>query len=112
MAKYCERCGRYMSRAIEVVTPEGVQIICLDCDTGADLSDWREYLRFQGAMSRAKRKLIKRRGAKCQHCGRLPARFHLHHIVHQTHGGTNDYDNLLLLCRDCHSFEHNHGVGR
>lgn len=111
MAKYCERCGRYMSRAIEVVTPEGTQIICLDCETGNDLSDWREHLRYQGAMRRAKRELIKLRGAKCQHCGRPSERFHLHHIIHQAHGGTNEHSNLVLLCVDCHQLEHNHGVG-
>lgn len=73
---------------------------------------WRAVMRFQGETMRVKRRLLQERGHRCQHCGRHVKRLHAHHIMHIAHGGTNDPSNLVLLCRDCHSFEHNHGVGR
>lgn len=73
---------------------------------------WRARMRFQNEARRAKKVLIAERGHKCQHCGRHVARLHAHHIIHIARGGQNDLSNLVLLCADCHAFEHDHGVGR
>lgn len=30
----------------------------------------------------------------------------IHHVVYRSHGGKDTEDNLVLLCRDCHSHLH------
>jgi hypothetical protein len=44
----------------------------------------------------------------CAHCGYVLTRpiTRLHHIVPVSQGGTNDGDNLLLLCANCHAIAH------
>lgn len=40
---------------------------------------------------------------KCGTCGRmLPAWFEVDHKIRLDQGGTNEIDNLIALCRDCH----------
>ena len=40
---------------------------------------------------------------KCGHCGsRLNAWFEVDHKIRLEHGGGNDVNNLIALCRDCH----------
>ena len=52
----------------------------------------------------------KRDRATCQRCGRLPEQrgsFHIHHIVSfEVEELRADYDNLCLLCRECHRWIH------
>lgn len=37
----------------------------------------------------------------CKKCGRKDY-IHLHHILELARGGTNDFDNLIPLCMECH----------
>ena len=42
----------------------------------------------------------------CEQCkseGRLTAAEEVHHILPLANGGTNDEDNLMALCKSCHS---------
>ena len=40
---------------------------------------------------------------KCGHCkNKLPASFEIDHIKALCNGGTNNRDNLVALCRNCH----------
>jgi len=49
--------------------------------------------------------VLYRDGFKCQHCG---SKDHLevHHIRYKSHKGTNDVDNLITLCYECHQKLH------
>ena len=38
----------------------------------------------------------------CQCCGAKNTRLEVHHIVYRSQGGTDDVDNLITLCEDCH----------
>lgn len=40
----------------------------------------------------------------CIICGR-PA-VNLHHVIHRSHGGTDDPSNLVPMCFNCHSGHH------
>lgn len=40
----------------------------------------------------------------CECCGALAV--DIHHIVFRSHGGTDDYSNLIALDRDCHRKAH------
>ena len=40
---------------------------------------------------------------KCNHCSHtLDASFEVDHIIELQHGGTNEVENLVALCRNCH----------
>ena len=39
----------------------------------------------------------------CQVCHKKNKILHTHHIVYQSHGGTNRADNLISVCTECHS---------
>lgn len=36
----------------------------------------------------------------------------IHHIVHRSQGGSDELDNLVLLCESCHKAHHDHGTLR
>ena len=40
--------------------------------------------------------------ASCTHCGENINRYDTHHIKYQSQGGTDDADNLQILCKPCH----------
>lgn len=44
--------------------------------------------------------------ALCKRDGRLTPAALVHHKVRLTDGGTNDWNNLMALCRECHSRLH------
>ena len=47
------------------------------------------------------------RGGVCEKCKHTNfAILNAHHIVEVCNGGTDDLDNLLLLCPNCHALEH------
>lgn len=41
---------------------------------------------------------------RCEYCGKQAN--DIHHIVFRSHGGTDDYSNLIALDRDCHRMAH------
>jgi len=41
----------------------------------------------------------------CQYCNQERA-VDVHHIVYRSHGGLDEIDNLIGLCRKCHSGHH------
>lgn len=48
-----------------------------------------------------KKKLIDKFGEKCQACGATGVHLDIHHIIPRSSGGTDDEDNLTLLCQNC-----------
>lgn len=47
-----------------------------------------------------KRRILARDGHQCQYCGG-PAT-EVDHVINQAQGGTDDDDNLVAACRQCH----------
>ena len=43
----------------------------------------------------------------CQCCGKKNKRLEVHHIIYRSNGGSDDLDNLITLCEDCHKDIHN-----
>lgn len=66
----------------------------------------------RSVMTRVRRKMIDERGCKCEACGwRAPEYMEdcgldLHHVIPVASGGSDDEENLLLLCGNCHSIGH------
>lgn len=54
-----------------------------------------------------KKQLIDTRGAHCQRCGFSDVNIlEVQHIVRRSDGGTNDLENLELVCPNCHASIH------
>lgn len=58
-----------------------------------------------------KQRLIETNGARCQVCGydKNINILQVHHIKFRKFGGTDDLDNLMLLCPNCHAEKHYNG---
>jgi hypothetical protein len=56
------------------------------------------------SVSETKKKFVaSRQGWKCNSCQeQLPAWFEVDHVIRLEHGGSNNVDNLVALCRNCH----------
>lgn len=54
-----------------------------------------------------KRRVLARDGHRCQNCGGR-TELHVHHIVPINKGGTSDPNNLVTICRACHTMIHPH----
>ncbi|MBX0329129.1 HNH endonuclease [Oscillochloris sp. ZM17-4] len=58
-----------------------------------------------------KRRLILARGPQCQRCAYANQDILVvHHIVRRSDGGSNELENLELLCPNCHAEIHFYGV--
>lgn len=54
-----------------------------------------------------KNRLVLLRGDKCQICAFPNTKIlHVHHIIERSNGGTDNLDNLLLICPNCHATIH------
>ncbi len=56
------------------------------------------------SVSETKKKFVAaQQGWKCGDCKKqLPAWFEVDHVIRLEYGGSNEVDNLVALCRDCH----------
>ena len=50
--------------------------------------------------------VMERDGHKCRMCGTSRGLADVHHIIKRSQGGTDEMDNLILLCRNCHNKQH------
>lgn len=50
--------------------------------------------------------ILNRDGYTCQICGKKHTRLEVHHIIFRGQGGTDDENNLITLCEDCHTGIH------
>ena len=54
--------------------------------------------------ARRKQQLLTQRGIQCEACGfSCECALEVHHIVRVSAGGTDDGENLVLLCANCHA---------
>jgi len=54
-----------------------------------------------------KERLIKLRGSFCERCGFTNTKIlNVHHKIRRADGGSNDIENLELICPNCHAEEH------
>ena len=74
---------------------------------GGTLSDYAERDRVRGEWLRIAHRvrpmIFKRDGKRCRHCGADgdDVRFHIDHVIPIARGGTNEPDNLQVLCQPC-----------
>jgi len=41
----------------------------------------------------------------CEKCGKS-FKISFHHLIFRSHGGTDDFENIMCLCGDCHDKAH------
>lgn len=67
---------------------------------------WGYQKGFDYGFSSQREAILNRDKYTCQYCGKKNTRLEVHHIVYRSQGGTNDENNLITLCEDCHSKVH------
>jgi len=61
------------------------------------------------AYEQLRQRVLQRDGWKCQVCGSC-RNLHVHHIRFRSKQGSDDEQNLITLCSDCHHETHQHGT--
>src|SRR5262249_33351376 len=56
-----------------------------------------------------RREVLARDGGRCVRCGTNTGLLDAHHIIARRHGGTDELDNLITLCKVCHFQTPSHG---
>ena len=67
---------------------------------------WGYQKGFNYEYSSRREAVLHRDDYTCQCCGKKNTRLEVHHIVYRSQGGTDDEDNLITLCEECHSAVH------
>ena len=67
---------------------------------------WGYQQGFNYGYSSRRKAVLHRDNYTCQCCGKKNCRLEVHHIVFRSNGGTNDEENLITLCKDCHKGVH------
>lgn len=87
---------------------------CANCDT----TIWRGTLcqrcrrerddhknKLNWSANKKKKRLISERGNACEVC-KVVAPLIVHHVISIVNGGSNDDNNLQLVCKSCHDHYH------
>jgi len=67
---------------------------------------WSYQQGFNYGYSSRRSAILHRDGYTCQCCGKKNCRLEVHHIKFRSDGGTDDEENLITLCEDCHKGIH------
>ena len=67
---------------------------------------WGYQKGFNYGYSSRRSAILHRDNYTCQCCGKKNCRLEVHHIKFRSDGGTDDEENLITLCEDCHNGVH------
>lgn len=67
---------------------------------------WGYQQGFNYGYSSRREAILHRDNYTCQCCGKKNCRLEVHHIKFRRNGGTDDEENLITLCEDCHKGVH------
>lgn len=67
---------------------------------------WGYQKGFNYGYSSRREAILHRDNYTCQCCGKKNCRLEVHHIKFKSNGGTDDEENLITLCEDCHKGVH------
>ena len=67
---------------------------------------WGYQKGFNYGYSSRREAILHRDNYTCQCCGKKHTRLEVHHITFRSQGGTDDENNLITLCEDCHAAIH------
>ena len=67
---------------------------------------WGYQQGFNYGYSSRRSAILHRDNYTCQRCGKKNCRLEVHHIKFRRNGGTDDEENLITLCKECHDGVH------
>ena len=67
---------------------------------------WGYQKGFNYCYSSRRSAILHRDNYTCQCCGKKNCRLEVHHIKFKSNGGTDDEENLITLCKECHDGVH------
>ena len=67
---------------------------------------WGYQKGFNYGYSSRRSAILHRDNYTCQCCGKKNCRLEVHHIKFRSNGGTDDEENLITLCKECHKGVH------
>ena len=67
---------------------------------------WGYQKGFNYGYSSRREAVLHRDNYTCQCCGKKNCRLEVHHIKFRSNGGTDDEENLITLCKECHDGVH------
>ena len=67
---------------------------------------WGYQQGFNYGYSSRRSAILHRDNYTCQCCGKKDCRLEVHHIKFRSNGGTDDEENLITLCKECHDGVH------
>ena len=70
------------------------------------IKKWGYQQGFNYGYSSRRSAVLHRDNYTCQCCGKKNCRLEVHHIKFKSQGGTDDEENLITLCEDCHKGVH------
>ena len=71
-----------------------------------NVKHWGYQKGFNYGYSSRREAVLHRDNYTCQCCGKKNCRLEVHHIKFKSNGGTDDEENLITLCEDCHKGVH------
>ena len=71
-----------------------------------EVRHWGYQKGFNYGYSSRRKAVLHRDNYTCQCCGKRNCRLEVHHIKFRRDGGTDDEENLITLCEDCHKGVH------
>ena len=67
---------------------------------------WGYQKGFNYGYSSRRKAVLHRDNYTCQCCGKKNCQLQTHHIIFRSQGGTDDEDNMITLCKECHKGVH------
>lgn len=61
---------------------------------------------FNYGHSSRRKAVLHRDNYTCQCCGKKNCQLQTHHIIYRSHGGSDDENNMITLCKECHKGVH------
>lgn len=104
----CEKCGE--SFITNTPIRKNRHIYCNHCKRHVvHLQNLENISSIMDLSKRTISKILHRANAGCSLCGWNESTCDIHHIIQKKHGGSDDMDNLILVCPNCHRIIHTKG---
>ena len=100
----CEKCGKEFTSA---KIKNGRKIHCNNCKRKVNhFKDINQISSIKELSKRTITKILIRANKGCSICGWNESTCDIHHIIQRKDGGSNNMDNLILVCPNCHRIIH------
>lgn len=100
----CEKCGEHFT---STKIRNGRHIHCDNCKRKVvHYKDINNVTTIKDLSKRTVTKILTRSNKGCSICGWNEATCDIHHIIPKSKGGSNEHNNLIIVCPNCHRIIH------